>query len=481
MEKRWIWPFELEDRIGEGAMGVVYRARFVKNDRRVALKLLPQELAANPTQAMRFQREMEVLKELRHPNIVYCFGGATEGKQQFYAMELVQGGTLASLLAEQGKIPWRQVIEYGLQVCAALAFSHAKGIIHRDLKPGNLLVTTSNQLKLSDFGLAMVAAEAKLTAAGKTMGSLHYMAPEQIRGAPPATHKVDLYALGCVLFEMLAGRTVFQATTQAELLQKHLVEAPPKVSQFVYDCPRQLEEVISELLFKDPEHRPGDAAAVAIRLKGILRNVVVRNPAEERQVALKGRGHAFPGERRRLDWRQFVMPGILLALVAFMWYRSAHPPEHVTQVAPPVTPLTDGLKHASPVVREFAATALGKQGASARAALPALIEALSDPVPEVRLQVALALGQIDSRDAAVWAKLRLIEKNDLVPDVRHAATQALQVVNKPQEAVESKTDYVPLIVLSVVALGWGIVQFSPSRPKKTRVPPVHDERILVSS
>src|SRR4249920_617877 len=203
MEKRWIWPFELEEQIGSGAMGLVYRARFVKNDRRVALKLLPEEVAANATLASRFQREMEILKDLRHPHIVHCFGGTCEGDQWFYAMELIDGGSLQGLLAEQGKLPWRQVLEFSQQVCAALDHAHAQGVIHRDLKPGNLLLTRAGKIKLADFGLALVAAETRLTAAGKTMGSLHYMAPEQIQGKPPLSNKTDLYALGCVLFELL--------------------------------------------------------------------------------------------------------------------------------------------------------------------------------------------------------------------------------------------------------------------------------------
>src|SRR5689334_6205601 len=175
MEKRWIWPFELEEQIGSGAMGVVFRARFVKNDRRVALKLLPPEVAVNKTLAARFQREMEILKDLRHPHVVHCFGGTCEGDQWYYAMELVESGTLASLLREQGRMPWRQVVDLGMQVCAGLAHAHQRGVIHRDLKPGNLLLTRAGRVKLGDFGLALVSSEAKLTAAGKTMGSLHYM------------------------------------------------------------------------------------------------------------------------------------------------------------------------------------------------------------------------------------------------------------------------------------------------------------------
>src|SRR6185295_6023676 len=230
MEKRWIWPFELEEQIGSGAMGVVYRARFVKNDRRVALKLLPADVAANPTLAARFQREMELLKDLRHPHIVHCFGGTCEGDQWFYAMELIEGGTLASLIEEQGRIPWLKAIDFGLQVGAALAYAHDRNIIHRDLKPGNLLITKAGKLKLSDFGLAQVAAETKLTAAGKTVGSLHYMAPEQIQGKPPISNRSDLYAMGCVLYEMLTGRPPFTGGTVAEILQRHVRDTPAPVS-----------------------------------------------------------------------------------------------------------------------------------------------------------------------------------------------------------------------------------------------------------
>src|SRR5579872_1338592 len=261
MEKRWIWPFELEEQIGSGAMGLVYRARFVKNDRRVALKLLPAKVAANKILASRFQREMEILKDLRHPHIVHCFGGTCEGDQWFYAMELIEGGTLAGLLSEQGKLPWRQAVELGLQVCAALDHAHDRGVIHRDLKPGNLLLTKTGKIKLADFGLALVAAETRLTSAGKTMGSLHYMAPEQIQGKPPLSNRTDLYALGCVLFELLCGRTPFTGEAMAEVLQQHIRQPPPRVSSMALDCPVQLESLVADLLQKDPEHRPANAEA----------------------------------------------------------------------------------------------------------------------------------------------------------------------------------------------------------------------------
>src|SRR5690606_20720369 len=142
----------------------------------------------------------DVLKQLRHPHIVHCFGGICESKQRFYAMELVEGGTLHSLLQEVGKLPWETVIDYGQQMSSALDYAHARNVIHRDVKPGNFLISRNGKLTLSDFGLAVVVASQRITAAGKTLGTFHYMAPEQIRGKPPVTGKTDLYALGCVLF-----------------------------------------------------------------------------------------------------------------------------------------------------------------------------------------------------------------------------------------------------------------------------------------
>lgn len=269
MEKRWIWPFELLDKLGEGGMGIVYRARYVGNNRQVAVKLLPDSVASNPTLVARFERELEVLKQLKHPHIVHCFGGVCESKERFYAMELVEGGTLHTLLSEVGKLPWETVVEYGLQMCAALDFAHSRNIVHRDVKPANFLMTRTGKLKLSDFGLAVVAASQRITAAGKTMGTFHYMAPEQIRGKPPVSNKTDLYALGCCFFEMLTGNPPFDAENAAEVLHKHLKEPPPRVRDFEPDCPLELDLLIGELLQKDPEARPVSAAVVAERLKSV--------------------------------------------------------------------------------------------------------------------------------------------------------------------------------------------------------------------
>ncbi len=274
---RWIWPFELMDKLGEGGMGVVYRARYVGNDRIVAVKLLPDEVASNPTLVARFDRELEILTQLRHKNIVHCFGGTTESKQRFYAMELVEGGTLAEALQKKKRLSWDHVVDYGMQMCSALEYAHERGVIHRDVKPANFLLTKAGKLKLSDFGLATIVAGQRITMQGKTAGTFLYMAPEQIRGKPPVSNRTDLYALGCVFFELLTGQPPFDAQTPAEVLHKHLKETPPRVSSIILDCPQELERLISDLLQKDPALRPASAAEVEYRLASILRPSLVQH------------------------------------------------------------------------------------------------------------------------------------------------------------------------------------------------------------
>jgi eukaryotic-like serine/threonine-protein kinase len=426
MEKLWIWPFELEEQLGSGAMGQVYRARFVKNDRRVALKLLPKEIAANPTLVARFQREMEVLKDLRHANIVHCFGGVCEGEQQFYAMELVDGGTVASLLAEQGRLTWHQTIEIGLQVCAALACAHDKGVIHRDLKPANLLLTKSGKVKLGDFGLAMVASEVKLTAAGKTMGTLHYMAPEQIHGKTKLSHKTDLYALGCVLFELLTGRPPFVGENMAEILQQHLRQPPPPVSALAPGCPEPLVQLVGELLSKDPDRRPESAQKIARRLSEIGESITVRPPRiEPHRPTIVTKGDTISSlSQPTLDLRRHGMTAIvfLAGLLAGWFATRAWAPR--TDQAAAVRVLTEALQSENPTIRAFAADSLGDIGSSAGDAVPVLLGKLDDEDPQVRSRVARALGKIGSGGAV--ATLTKVVKTDDIPDVRDAAAQAIQ-------------------------------------------------------
>ncbi|MBL9123657.1 MAG: serine/threonine protein kinase [Planctomycetaceae bacterium] len=276
METRRMGPFLLDEQIGAGGMGVVYRATYIKTGQQVAVKFVPVELAENERITARFERELNILRKLRHPHIVHCYGGGLEGSRLYYAMELVPGGTVAQLLRERGKLSWETTIQYGLQIASALHHAHQAGIIHRDLKPANLLIAKEGKIKLSDFGLARDITATGLTAAGRALGTFAYMSPEMIRGTPPVSHKSDLYSLGCVLYEFLAGRPPFKGDSPAEMIYQHMEQDPPRVSTVALDCPLWLEALITQLLEKDPAKRPRDAAAVETALHEVQSKVATQ-------------------------------------------------------------------------------------------------------------------------------------------------------------------------------------------------------------
>ncbi len=280
MTQRMIGPFEVGDRIGVGGMGIVYRATYTKNGAPVALKILSPEFSDTESLQRRFEREVSILKKLQHPHIVRYYGGGKFGTQRFYAMELVTGGSVEDLLKIKRKLPWQEALNIALQVAKALEHAHEAGVIHRDLKPGNLLLTKDGTMKLTDFGIARDTTATALTAAGKTVGTYAYMAPEQIRGKPPVDKKTDLYALGCVLFEMISGETPFQCENQGEMLMMHLQEEPPRITSLVPECPQLVEDLIFHLLEKDPQERPYDALDVQTKIEGVFRKIT-----EQKSVA----------------------------------------------------------------------------------------------------------------------------------------------------------------------------------------------------
>jgi hypothetical protein len=280
MTKRMIGPFEVGDRIGVGGMGIVYRAVYTKNGAPVALKVLSPDVSDSEALQRRFEREISILKKLQHPNIVRYYGGGKFGAQRFYAMELIAGGSVEDYLKKKGKLPWEEAIEITMQIAKALEHAHEAGIVHRDLKPANLLLTKDGQLKLTDFGIARDTTATALTAAGKTVGTYAYMAPEQIRGKPPVDKKTDLYALGCVLFEMISGETPFRSDNQGEMLMMHLQEEPCRITSLVPQCPIFVEDLIFRLLEKDPQERPYDALALQVEIEQMRKKI-----GEQRSIA----------------------------------------------------------------------------------------------------------------------------------------------------------------------------------------------------
>ena len=268
-----IGPFDVGEQLGVGGMGVVYLAKYRETGQQVALKILSPALCADKKLISRFQREIEILKKLDHPNIVRYFGGGRVGDQRFYAMEYMDGGSLDSVLERKGSLSWEQTVKIGIQLAGALEHAHNHGIIHRDLKPGNLFVSRKGRIRLGDFGIARDNDATALTAAGKTVGTYAYMAPEQIHGKQPIGPKTDLYAMGCLLYQFLTGEVPFPGSTAPEMFMKHLNEKPASVCERNFDCPIWLDRVIQRLLMKDPQERPYDALAVQQLLEDVRTRV----------------------------------------------------------------------------------------------------------------------------------------------------------------------------------------------------------------
>lgn len=273
MSGRQIGPFLIERQLGIGGMGIVYLATHEPTGKKVALKVLSPALSSDEKLLRRFEREIDILKRMSHPNIVKYYGGGTHSYQRYYAMEYIDGGSLQDILKKRQKLDWERTIQVGRQLCEALEHAHNAGIIHRDLKPGNLFISRKGRLKLGDFGIARDTEATALTAAGKTVGTYAYMAPEQIHGNAPISRKTDLYATGCLLFETMTGETPFLADNPAEMLMQHLNDDPRNIRDLVPDCPIWLDELVDRLLAKEPDQRPHDALAVHTELTDILKKM----------------------------------------------------------------------------------------------------------------------------------------------------------------------------------------------------------------
>jgi serine/threonine-protein kinase len=424
------------EQIGEGGMGVVYRARYVVNNREVAVKMLPADVTDKVVLA-RFERELEVLKSLKHPNIVRCFGGVCEDKGRFYAMELVSGGTLESELQRRGRLPWEMVVQYGLQMCDALEWAHRQGVVHRDIKPSNFLLTPEGQLKLGDFGLATMAAARKITQAGKTAGTFLYMAPEQIRGQE-VTRRTDLYALGCVFFELLTGRPPFVGETPAATLHMHLKSPAPRVSQVALDCPAALDQIVAKLMEKAPADRFDSAEDVSQALRMVTPTITIRSP--KRSLVVQSRQSDPETVSQKVVT---VRPAIQLPSFPF-WLTDAAIVGFVVSVVFLIQNWSKidaanswekswiaALKHENREVRLFAIRSLGTSPEVTSAGLEAIYELITtDKVPEVRMAAATAIGDAGSLSKSFVPQLIKEKKENSEPAVRAILEDSIKRINE---------------------------------------------------
>ena len=258
-------PFAIDKELGSGAMGSVYRGVYAKTGQRVAIKVMAPGFAASENHAARFEREAAILKQFNHPNIVRLFGVGKYHGTRYYAMEYIEGEALDRTLGRRDKLTWEEVVDFGVQLAAALQHSHDAGVIHRDLKPSNLMILSDGKtLKLTDFGIAKDTDVTALTSANCTVGTAAYMSPEQCKGERDLTAKSDLYSLGIVFYELLTGNKPFEAENAMEMFLKHVNEVPTRASHQpgCMDIPAQLDTLVNQLMEKKPEHRPLNAAMV---------------------------------------------------------------------------------------------------------------------------------------------------------------------------------------------------------------------------
>jgi eukaryotic-like serine/threonine-protein kinase len=303
--------YRILEELGVGGMGEVYLAEDERLKRRLALKVLPPDLAGSPERLERFQREAETVAALNHPNIVTIYSIESEGEVHFLTMELVEGPTLRRLIDHSGALPIEDVLNFGVQISEGLAEAHAAGITHRDLKPGNVMVASNDRVKLLDFGLARadqpfganaVLADKKdeITKEGAILGTIAYMSPEQAKGQP-ADRRSDLWAFGVVLWEMLTGRRPFGGGSVTETLAEVLKSDPPW-GELPAGLPRPLLRLLRRCLERDPRRRLRDAGDARLEMLAALETPAetealeaAQGPASRMLIAVAAAAAALAG------------------------------------------------------------------------------------------------------------------------------------------------------------------------------------------
>jgi len=323
-------PYQITEKLGEGGMGVVYKAHDTRLGRTVALKVLPPGAAADPERRRRFEQEARAVAALNHPHICTLHDIGREGDTDYLVMEFLDGQTLAARLAK-GALLRAQALEYAVQIAQALARAHSEGIIHRDLKPGNVIITESG-VKLLDFGLAKLdpvrapaaalsslpTREVPITGQGTIVGTLAYMAPEQLEGKD-VDARTDLFAVGALLYEMLTGRRAFEGASRASLITAIMSSDPPPLTSIEPLTPPALDRLVMKCLAKDPRARWQSAADLADELRWISTG----------SGSSGGRSAPAAEPSSRRMWPRLALAGgiviiIVLAVAAGWWLLRDH-------------------------------------------------------------------------------------------------------------------------------------------------------------
>ena len=253
--------YEITELIGVGGMADVYRGRDIMENRTVAVKILKSEYSENEEFVRRFRNESKAIAVLSHPNIVKIYDVGYENSMQYIVMEYIDGITLKEYIEQQGMLKWRDCVHFTIQILRALQLAHDRGIVHRDIKPQNVMLLSDGSIKVMDFGIARFSREVENTANEKTMGSVHYVSPEQASGAR-TDERSDIYSVGVMMYEMLTGRKPFNGDTPVAVALKHMHDAPVAPTQYVSSIYPGLEEIILHAMEKEPSKRYQSASGM---------------------------------------------------------------------------------------------------------------------------------------------------------------------------------------------------------------------------
>ena len=324
-----IGPYNVMESLGQGGMGVVYRAMHAKLEQLVAIKVLSPEYASNAEMRERFVREAKLQVQLSHPNVVNILNYLEDSQSVYLVMEYVDGESLEDRLKREGPLAPSECCRIATEVLHALAFMHQRGIIHRDIKPSNIMLTEEQHVKVTDFGIAKGSGDKPLTRTGVQIGTVWYMSPEQIKGGE-VNAASDVYALGITLYEMVTGQVPFQSDSEYEIMKSHVEEVPRDPVSINSQLSRGLCDVILKALAKDPAQRYQSAeelrqALSAVSLKPRTEPedpAIVSQPPEEEGSVQKVGGFAFGQSALGLFDRKvlIVLASVAFLLIAFLTY-----------------------------------------------------------------------------------------------------------------------------------------------------------------
>ncbi len=276
--------YRVLERLGEGGMGVVYKAKDTRLKRTVALKFLPQEFLCDSEAKARFVHEAQAASALNHPNITTIHEIDEFESQMFIVMEYCEGKTLKKIV-EKETLSVKKVLDIGIQVCEGLTTAHEKEIVHRDIKSDNIMLTPRGQVKIMDFGLAKLKGVSKLTKTGTTLGTAQYMSPEQAQGKE-VDHRSDIFSFGVVLYEMITGQLSFKGEHEAAIIYSIINETPEPLARFKANVPEGLQRIVNKALKKDRSTRYQSASEVIADLKGLQKETTIGVMAKPKKKLL---------------------------------------------------------------------------------------------------------------------------------------------------------------------------------------------------